>query len=177
MRHDRRYRIRSVSSGASFLAIQSAETVLSMFAPPAYCAYAPSNTALLSTKQVRLGRIGDSVGRAPSLLSGKVIMQTSSRRPDKDLGVILALLNRLNTFRMPRALQLKEQVDGGKPLSAHDLLFVKQALAESSEARRLAAKHPQYQDIVVKMTSLYADIVRKGAENEKVTKKPVNHHG
>ena len=94
-------------------------------------------------------------------------MRNSSGTRDKDLGVIQALLIRLNEFRMPRALKLKEHVDSGQPLTTYDVQFLKQALSEGGEARRLAAKHPKYQDIVGQMTALYSEILDKGAENER----------
>ena len=97
-------------------------------------------------------------------------MRTSPGTRDKDLGVIQALLVRLNTFRMPRALKLKEHVDKGEPLTSYDIQFLKQCLNEGGEARRLAAKHPKYQDIVGQMTALYSEILDKGAENERNAK-------
>jgi hypothetical protein len=101
-------------------------------------------------------------------------MHSTSGTPDGDLDAIQAMLSQLNTFCLPRALKLKEQVDGGELLSAYEVLFLKQALNEGSEARRLVAKHPQYQGIVDQMTALYAEIVRKGAQNETDLKKPAN---
>jgi hypothetical protein len=108
-------------------------------------------------------------------------MPVSSRTRDKDLGVIQALLIRLNDLRMPQALRLKKKVDAGEPLSDYDLRFVKRALSESAEAHRLAAKHPKYQHVVDEMTALYNEIVRKGAANEQAVttagKKPkADHH-
>lgn len=72
-------------------------------------------------------------------------MRGFSPTRDKDLGVIQVLLSRLNTFRMPQALKLKEKVDAGERLSEYDIQFLKRALSEGGEARRLAAKRPKYQ--------------------------------
>jgi hypothetical protein len=93
-------------------------------------------------------------------------MRGSSRTRDKDLGVIQVLLSRLNTFRMPQALKLKKKVDDGERLSEYDIQFLKRALSEGGEARRLAAKHPKYQSVVDEMTALYNEILRKAADNE-----------
>ncbi len=96
-----------------------------------------------------------------------MIMRGSTRARDKDRGIIQVLLNRLNEFRMPRLLKLKEQVDRGEPLSALDLEFLKRALSEGGEARGLAMRHPEYQPIVDQMAQLYNEVLTKGAENER----------
>ncbi|HEX2493516.1 MAG TPA: hypothetical protein VHK24_07045 [Steroidobacter sp.] len=93
-------------------------------------------------------------------------MRDPFREKQKELGVIQVLLDRLNTQRMPRALELKERVDRGERLTSSDTIFLKRVLGESGEARRLAAKHPEYQQVLDKMTDLYTEIMRKGAENE-----------
>lgn len=94
-------------------------------------------------------------------------MRSPTQARDKDRGIIHVLLNRLNEFRMPRLLKLKEQVDRGEPLSALDLEFLKRALSEGGEARRLAMRHPEYQPIVDQMARLYNEVLTKGAENER----------
>ena len=85
----------------------------------------------------------------------------------RDKGVAQVLLMRLESQRLPRALKLKEKVDRGERLAESDIQFLKRVMQEGHEARSLAAKLPQYQEIVDRMTTLYDEITRKGAENEK----------
>jgi uncharacterized small protein (DUF1192 family) len=89
-----------------------------------------------------------------------------SRKKSRDKGVAQVLLMRLESHRMPRALALKDKVDRGERLSEFDMQFLKRAMHEGREARALAAKLPQYQEIVDRMARLYEEITRKGAENE-----------
>jgi uncharacterized small protein (DUF1192 family) len=89
-----------------------------------------------------------------------------SRKKSRDKGVAQVLLLRLESERLPRALKLKDKVDRGERLSDFDTQFLKRAMNEGREARRLAAKLPQYQEVVDRMAQLYEEIARKGAENE-----------
>jgi hypothetical protein len=84
----------------------------------------------------------------------------------RDQGVAQVLLLRLENERLPRALKLKEKVDRGERLSDFDTQFLKRVMQEGREARKLAAKLPQYQEVVDRMAALYEEITRKGAENE-----------
>ena len=92
-------------------------------------------------------------------------------KPRKDAGTILVLLNRLNNERLPRAQQLKEQVDRGECLGDYDLRYLKEVFEDTGAARRLAAKYPEYQELVDRMTALYKEITLKAAENEAAGKK------
>jgi hypothetical protein len=85
----------------------------------------------------------------------------------RDKGTAAVLMVRLESQRLPRALKLKEKVDRGERLSDFDIQFLKRAVEEGGEARKLAAKLPQYQEVVTRMAKLYDEITRKGAENEK----------
>ena len=89
-----------------------------------------------------------------------------SRKKSRDKGVAQVLLMRLEAERLPYALKLKDKVDRGERLSDFDTQFVKRGIKEGREARALAAKLPQYQEIVDRMAKLYEEITRKGAENE-----------
>jgi len=91
---------------------------------------------------------------------------SDSSKDRRDKGTAQVLMMRLESQRMPRALKLKEKVDRGERLSEFDVQFLKQATQEGREARKLAQKLPQYQEVVNRMAALYDEITRKGAENE-----------
>jgi hypothetical protein len=84
----------------------------------------------------------------------------------KDAGTIQVLLNRLETQRLPRALDLKSKVDRGERLDKFDNAFLKRVFADTGTVRRLVAKHPEFQPLVARLISLYGEITRKGLENE-----------
>jgi hypothetical protein len=84
----------------------------------------------------------------------------------RDKGVAQVLLMRLENERLPYALKLKDRVDRGERLSDFDTQFLKRVMQEGREARILAAKLPQYQEVVTRMADLYEEITRKGLENE-----------
>jgi hypothetical protein len=91
---------------------------------------------------------------------------SDSRSKSRDKGVAQVLLMRLESERLPFALKLKAKVDRGERLSEFDAQFLKRVLEEGREARRLATKLPQYQEVVTRMADLYEEITRKGLENE-----------
>jgi len=86
-----------------------------------------------------------------------------------DAGVIQALLDRLNTQRLPRALAMKDKVNGGEPLSEYDLDYLKEVLKDATTLQPMIERHPEYQKLVAQVVHLYKEITDKATENEKKT--------
>jgi hypothetical protein len=84
-------------------------------------------------------------------------------------GTIQVLLDRLNTQRLPRALDLKSKVDRGERLDDYDMQFLKTVLEDLRSAPTLTNKHPEYKELINQLISLYGEITRKGLENEPKT--------
>ena len=84
----------------------------------------------------------------------------------KEAGTIQVMLQRLNEFRLPKALDLKKKVDRGEKLDSYDLEFLESVLTDASTAQTLISKHPEIQPLVGKLMSLYSEITTKGLENE-----------
>ena len=85
----------------------------------------------------------------------------------KDAGVIAALMQRLEQKRLPRALELKKKVEQGELLADVDISFLEEVFADTNKIQPLIDRHPEYGDLVTRMTCLYKEITSKALENEK----------
>lgn len=84
-----------------------------------------------------------------------------------DAGVFSVLIQRLETQRLPRLLELKARVDQGEKLNEHDLHFLQEVLNDAKKAHPLIAEYPQLDPLASKLTTLYREITETALANEK----------
>jgi hypothetical protein len=89
------------------------------------------------------------------------------KKSSEQLGVVTALLERLEKQRLPRLLSLKDNVNCGEVLSHSDLSFLKEVSTDAKRIEPFLDNLPQYQSLYVKLVGLYEDISNKALENEK----------
>lgn len=84
-----------------------------------------------------------------------------------DDGLIFVLMERFEKIRLPRALSLKEKVDGGAVLDDYDVAFLEEVFSDSNKIKPLLDRHPEYQELATRVVTLYREITAKALENEK----------
>ena len=87
---------------------------------------------------------------------------------EKDAGTIAALMIRFKEYRLPRARRMLEKVNGGDALSDDDIQFLKRVYEDSRSSGPLVERNPEYMGLVSRFIELYAEIITKGLENEKM---------
>ena len=89
------------------------------------------------------------------------------KQSSEDTGVILALMERFNKQRLPRALELKKRVEQGECLSEPDIAFLDEVFKDANHVMPLVDKHPNLEPIATRAISLFKEITEKALENEK----------
>ena len=84
-----------------------------------------------------------------------------------DDGLIFVLMERFEKIRLPRALSLKEKVDGGAVLDDDYIAFLEEVFSDSNKIKPLLDRHPEYQELATRVLTLYGEITEKALENEK----------
>jgi hypothetical protein len=82
-------------------------------------------------------------------------------------GVIAALMERFEQWRLPRALDIKAKVDRGEKLDQYDIDFLEEVMQDAKAIKPHVDKRPDYQSLYARVVDLYGQITEKALENER----------
>ncbi len=85
---------------------------------------------------------------------------------EDDAGLIQVLVNRLETLRLPAALDLKEKVDRGELLNDIEIEALEEILSDVDQIKPLLDRNPKWQPLASRMANLYSQITTRALENE-----------
>ena len=86
---------------------------------------------------------------------------------ESEVAVIYALIERFETPRLPRLLEIKERVDQGDVLSERDIQFMSEIAHDDQQGKRLVDRHPEWQRYCAEVIHLFEEVAEKALENEK----------
>lgn len=84
----------------------------------------------------------------------------------KQDGMMVTLMQRFRTQRLPRILEIKEHVDRGGRLSEYDRLFLDEAMHDAQRNIRHVEDIPECQRLFIQLAHLYKQIMDKAVDNE-----------
>ena len=85
----------------------------------------------------------------------------------KDLGLAMAVLERMTTQRLPQARVLEEKLGRGEALDDFDITFLHETFHHLQHIQHLVDHHPEYQDLYGRVAVLLKGITESALKNEK----------
>ena len=86
-----------------------------------------------------------------------------------DAGIIAVLIERYETQRLPRVIDLKTRVDRGETLGESDIHFLNTVFQDIQNAGPLIERHPECQKLAAHMLTLCEDICSIALQNQRLT--------
>lgn len=96
----------------------------------------------------------------------------ADKSKQQEEGVVEALIERFEQWRLPRALDIKAKVDRGEKLDDFDVGFLHEVLKDAEAIKPYVDSRPAYQTLYTRAIGLYQEITKKGLENEQAGKRP-----
>jgi len=90
----------------------------------------------------------------------------AANEPNSEDGLLVVLLDRMRTQRLPRILDIKAKVDAGGALNQSDIDFLNEVFDDSNNNKAIWDRHPEFHDIAARMVSLYREITARALANE-----------
>ena len=87
-------------------------------------------------------------------------------RQETQEGMLVTLMERFRTQRLPRILEIKEQVDQGNRLGEYDRLFLEEVIKDAQRNIRHVEEIPECQHMFIQLAHLYKQIMDKAVDNE-----------
>lgn len=84
-----------------------------------------------------------------------------------DTGVILVILQRFETQRLPRITEIKLSLDGGNKLSEFNIRYLSEAMHDAQMIMPYLNRHPEYEPLFAKVMHYYKVITDEALANEK----------
>ena len=85
---------------------------------------------------------------------------------NKEDGILLALIERYEKYRLPRILEIREEVEAGDTLTDEELDFMEEVIMDARRNKSLVEKHPEWQRFCAYVIDLHEQIMAKALENE-----------